>query len=519
MKRVMCVWLPRWPIQRLLQTRPDLKRRPLVLHVPAARGGFQVLVCSRPAADKGIKPAMPLAEAQALADTLARSASEGALYCEPHDPRADRTALQQLAWWCQQFTPFVGLEEDDLPESLLLDITGCAHLFGGEAQMAEHVTAEFSRRDLYVRSAIADTIGAAWAAAHYGPDGPPLPCTHGRGETSETLNPLPIQALRLPAAVVEALRALDIRTIGQVRALPRSTLPSRFGPDLLWRLDQALGSIPELLHPERPPDVIEAEWSADFALRNRRHIETVLRELITQIAGRVHARGQGVQHLRCSFQGEKQPPVQMSIRLLNATVSVRHLFELVCLQLERQLLPGEISRVHVRVLAAGPLATQVITLWDGEGKCCHGRDVEQMLERLSCRLGDDAVLRPQLAADAQPEYEWRGARDAGREKCTAHSSLLATRHSPLVRPLCVLAVPESIEVWALAPEGPPLRFYWQQEEHTLRWSWGPERIETGWWRGEHIRRDYYRVETLAGQWFWLFRRREDGCWFLHGAFN
>src|SRR5262245_52635788 len=128
MKRVLCMWLPRWPIQRLCRGEPELSRQPLALYAPGAGGKVFVTVCSLAAARRGVAPGMPLAEARALTMQNRGLPTRFAL----HEPREDREALRRLAVWCQRFSPLVSLEQAESPDSLFLDITGCAHLFGGE---------------------------------------------------------------------------------------------------------------------------------------------------------------------------------------------------------------------------------------------------------------------------------------------------------------------------------------------------------------------------------------------------
>ena len=238
MRRVLCVWFPNWPIQRQAALRPELERAAVVLHAERGSRGSYVVTCSEAAAHRGVRPGIPLAEAAALLGerTDRNGQSAGAPALRPHEPRADREALTELAVVCQRFTPRVALEAEDQPESLLLDIAGCEHLFGGDAPLAEEVAAELEARGYRPRVAIADTPGAAWALAHYGrrgdvagrgtilPAGAPLPTL---------LSSLPAVALRLPPDLLHKLRRLGLATIGAILRLPRETLPARFGPGLL----------------------------------------------------------------------------------------------------------------------------------------------------------------------------------------------------------------------------------------------------------------------------------------------
>ncbi|MFH1920695.1 MAG: DNA polymerase Y family protein, partial [Planctomycetota bacterium] len=163
MKRILCIRLDDWPIARIRAERPELKGKPIVLDEPH-RGSRRVAACSAEAKAFGVTAGMPSAEAAALAGSAA-------LAVEAHDPSGDREALEALAVSCARFSPLVGLDDSANPDSLLLDVTGLAHLFGGERSLAERVAGDLARRGLTVRAALADTTGAAWAVSHFGEEG------------------------------------------------------------------------------------------------------------------------------------------------------------------------------------------------------------------------------------------------------------------------------------------------------------------------------------------------------------
>jgi protein ImuB len=409
---------------------------------------------------------------------------------------------------------------------------------------------------------------------------------------------LPIAALRLSADIVETLHELGIRQIGQLQGLPRSSLPARFGPSVLARLDQALGLTQELIIPVPPCEPIAVDWSFEEPTADRRALESVLHRLIGEITETLAARQEGAQRLACRLFCAGKEPVHLAIGTLQPTAVAAHLCELIHLQLERLTLAGKVLAVHVEVTASGPLGTQQEELFDAGINRDGQRDLVVLLERLSSRLGEKAVLRPCLHPDPQPEYASRlvtalaggaipcesrgrnrkrgkkaaaagvGSGGAGEEiancqlkieKCkleeagNLHSafripnsalppkseirnpkslpsmpakagttSTVPDYHfttAPTARPLCLKPRPIPIDVVSVVPDGPPIRFRWQAGEHLIQHSWGPERIETGWWRGPHVERDYYRVETPTGQRFWLFRQNDTGKWFLHGAFE
>ncbi|GIW78743.1 MAG: protein ImuB [Gemmatales bacterium] len=483
-----------------------------VLYADAGqKGQIVVLACQR-AVRSGIVPGMPLAEAKGI---LGRGSDQAFVR---HDAEADRADLHELANWCQQFSPVVGVE-DRLPsslgaEGLLLDITGCALLFGGEDRLLQCVLQRFQQRGYFVRAAIADTIGAAWAVAHFGKERaavvPPQ-------QQERVLRPLPVAALRLSATTIAALTDFAIDTIEQLQALPRALLPARFGEELVRRLDQALGTVAEIIVPIQPPVPIEATWEFEQPVSHRNALAVVLRQLARRIMDELIARSKGVVQLEVRLHCPGKQDVVFPVGFLRPCQALEHLMELVLLHLERVEVPGEITGAELRVLQAAVVDMQQSPFFDGADKGDASRQLAQLIERLSSRLGSKRVVRPRLRADWQPEYavRWQPLVGPGSERFLEGDSRPVT----LSRPLRLRRKPSAIEAVSVVPEGPPIRFFWKDRNYAIVCCWGQERIETGWWRGRHIERDYFQVETESGQRFWIFRQIGKGNWFLHGEFE
>ena len=326
MKRLLCLQLPHWPIQRLLAERPELRAGPvLLLRRDPRRGAVVVDGCGRVRA-AGVRPGTPLAEATGMLPPTTT--------VHPHDPAADLAALGRLAECCEQFSPRVGWqtvtrrETRDTrqkaarvscpePHHLFLDITGIAGLFGGEENLVSRVLAACREQQYAGRVAVAETLGAAWAisgsrrfaeacmterfceAPRTGsrevmavPDGDLLPA----------LRPLPVESLRLPEETVGLLARLGVGTIADLLRLPRAGLAVRFGPSLLLRLDQALGNAPEILIPHRPPPVFEAAEEFDFPTDRRADLDWVLDRLIERVTRELHTQGRGAIRVRVEFR-------------------------------------------------------------------------------------------------------------------------------------------------------------------------------------------------------------------------
>ncbi|MCH8042211.1 MAG: DNA polymerase Y family protein [Planctomycetes bacterium] len=528
---MLCLWLPNWPIQRLIVARPELDGRAVALEAPH-RGGRRVVACSAEAYRRGVRAGMPAAEAEALVGSGGRP---GALHLEPHDAEADRRALEQLALWCEKFSPVVGLDEMEPGEGLLLDITGVAGLFGGEQALAEKMIQALRRRHLTVRLAIAETIGAAWAVAHFATPTTACGLAHliPAEQTQDALRTLPVEALRLSEKTVTLLGELGIRTIEQLLSLPREGLSSRLGDEVLRRIDQATGAVAEPVRAVRSQPTLQAEWLLEAPTTRSEQIEFVLQQLIEQLAGQLVAEGIGALRLQCRLRCEHGGPLEFAVGLFRPSADSRHLWELVQMQLERLRPNAAVSELSVKATATAPLECRQQQLFADGDQAAGRRQLAVLVDRLSSRLGGPAVLRPRLSADAQPELACRYVPLTGEstKRRGGGPSISAPAHRPLMLLPRPVALAEKGDRYILceAPSGPfrqnvpvpffPSRFIFNNTPHQVHRHWGPERIETGWWRKRGIRRDYYRVETDRGSRFWLFRRLNDGQWFLHGAFE
>ncbi len=469
----------------------------------------------------GVTTGMTLAEARALVP---------ALVTQEQDPRADRAALESLAVWADRFSPYVHIEGDD---TLLLDMSGSQRVFPDEEALLREVADGVRQLGYAVRGAVADTPGAAWALTHAHPADlivvPPE-------QTAAALAPLPVEALRIDEAVVSALRSLGARTIEAVLHLPRSSLSSRFGDHLLYRLDQALGNEAELLRPFRPPPVLTSSLRIGRPTDRYEVLREALDGVLASFCEQLERRVAGVRQLLVSFHLPERRPVTLELNVSRATRSVAHLRNLLVAKLEGLHLPGGAGGVTLWARRVESLDGWQDELFDTGRSDAEG--LAELADRLANRLGPRAVVRPQPVGDHQPEQAVEylplvdcgmrngecgmgksecGTRSAEPELLTSNFSLPA---SPFQRrPLRLLPRPVEIAAIAVVPDGPPSRLRWQSSPETVVECTGPERLETGWWRGRHIRRDYFRVTCESGRRCWLFRDRQNGKWFLHGWFD
>ena len=531
MKRVMCVYFPAWPMQRLLHARPELRDRCVAIAQPTGKRGAVIrLACPR-ATRLGVRPGMPVAEARAVVPQLS---------VHDEDPTSDRHALEKLAAWAERYSPIVGLEEGPAPECLLLDVTGCADCFHGEDRLAERAVGEFRAQGSTVRIAIADTLGAAWGLCHQGSgvrgqeSGVRIlkPLTPDSCLLTPDLRPLPVTALRLPDDVLDTLAALGFERIEQLLEMPRDGLP-RVDPLVLRRLDQLLGRVPEPIVPCKFRPQVQARCSFEYATDRRVFLEHALEKLLTHIVALLREQGRGVKHLECWFFHESVPPSRIDVRLFRSTQELAHLRKLLAARLERLTLPAPACGICLRAPVVEPLSPRQYDLFEEEPR--EG-ELAALIDRLVSRLGREAVTFATLVDDPQPEYACRFEPAIGDKK-TRRQGDKETRRQARRRDFQLLFPRDSLSPCLLVSLSPclsprpaslvrPTPLVWTRDrtfrhaghEYIVVASWGPERIETGWWRGDDVRRDYYIVETDTSTRWWIFRRH-DGQWFVQGCFD
>ena len=479
---------------------------------------------------------MPLIEAVAmLQQSSSASQTPAEPHVEPYRADCDRKSLQALAQHFQRFSPLVGVDTTAEPDSLLLDITGCSHLFGGEYALAGHVVHDLFQRGLFARVATADTVGTAWAVAHAGGWSRESGCAESsvRSDATSRRSPLTlatvvepggqraaiaelsIQALRLPEPLVDSLHELGLYRVEQLLDLPRSSLVSRFGTAITEKLDQALGQIPEVLVPERFVEPVCCGQDLEHPTSDGRVLQSVIGGLVSRMVAELKQRHEGVLSLQCRLQREAGEPLVLQIGLAHPSVSAEHLLTLLQMRLERTSFAGDVSHVSLQVSQSAALEVRQRQLFDTQEYQDDSSQLTTLIDRLSNRLGPDSVVRPELLPDAQPETAVRYYSPVAN-----HASQQSQTHVLRVPPRPILMDPRPVPLPTTHCDETPLVCFRRRgrQYHVARY-WGPERIETGWWRGRFVRRDYYRVETTDGRRFWLFQRLDDGHWFLHGAFD
>jgi len=443
--------------------------------------------------------------------------------------------LRRLAQACERYSPLVGLEEAEPPESLLLDVTGLEHIFGSEEALALQVQQYLSGQGYDVRLAVADTVGLAWAGAHFGDVGEPggvsprrrsspapsVGLRHtARLKENFVRDLLPVAALRLSSSVLDLLSQLGIATIGQLKQIPRGSLAARLGNEPIRRLDQLTGAVAEPIVAHQPLAELTAQWSLEFPTSRHEAIAQILLRLTERLLEQVIPTDQGIVELHCRLKCEGGAVVELPVGLFRPSIDAQRLVDLLILRLEHTALSGPVDRLHVSVTATAPLVWRQQGLFDA-GSLATERQLSLLVDRLSGRLGAQHVVRAEPHTSHQPERSFRympltGTQDKPRRQQAKRAAVPATQPNQL--PLALYAVPRPIEVISVVPDGPLVWFRDRARQQRVARQWGPERIETGWWRGRSMKRDYYRIETESGTCFWVFRRLTDGNWFLHGEY-
>ncbi|MCH8616720.1 DNA polymerase Y family protein [Sphingomonas sp. SM33] len=502
MRRVLSVWLPHLAVERWSKSSDFGPDDPVVLTVEGTHGPI-IHAVTRAAAERGARAGTRLTDARAL---------DPALVAVPADPAGDAALIERLARWAGRWSPLV---EVDGTYALRLDVTGVAHLFGGEWELVADVQTKFAVAGLSTRMAMAPTAAAAWALAHYG-NAPATVCGKDAGAK---LADLPVAALRLPPEATRTLERLGLKTIGTLAGIERRSLARRFrdADNPVDALDRALGRKPEPLTPvraDRPPRaMLKLEEPATHPEAPSQALERLIPDLVRQLEKR---------HLgarRISIIGFR---VDGSIAVASVATAIpsrepKHLQRLIA-DKAAALDPGfGFDAFALQADWAESLASAQDSLVEepsGE------REVARLVDRLSVKLGPEKVRRPQPVESHLPERAsgWRPA----LEKVDP-TALPAAQ-----RPQRLLDRPEAIDVIYATPEGMPRRFVWRRAVHDIARVEGPERIAPEWWRERSTARlrDYYRVEDQTGCRYWIYREGLVGdgrgglpAWYMHGLFG
>jgi protein ImuB len=510
-RRYLSVWLRRLSTDRI--ERRSSERVETFVVVASVKGAQQITALTDGAARLGLKVRLGLADARARYPWLP---------VVDADFEADRRLLESVADWCDRYTPLVGL---DPPDGLLLDVTGCAHLFGGESALARDLLLRLKRQGFAARAAVADTIGCAWGVARFGKQGI-IP----RGETEAAALPLPIAALRVDAETVAGLKVAGLTCVGDLARRPRAPFAARFGKELLLRLDQALGRVEEPISPRLPVPAAMAEQRFPDPIARETDVLGTVEQLGGRLAEVLERRGEGGRLFQVALFRADGAVHRLEIGTgapLRDPVRIRKLFE------ERLAVLGDACDpgFGYDMLRLSALVTErTDPAQTGLAGDDHVEELAHLIDRLGARFGLRRVTRLVPQDTHIPEYAVAGVPAHGLQPTPAVMPPIEQDSLSATRPLRLLARPEPIEAIAEVPDGPPIRITWRHVAHQVARAEGPERIAMEWWRdnrGNQLTRDYFRVEDSAGVRMWVFREGLYGRemkppvmprWYLQGLF-
>ena len=446
-----------------------------------------LLVCDAKASARGLRVGMPVAAALALAPGLR---------LRERDAAAETEALLGIAAWAMQYTPSVALA---FPDLVLLEVSGSLKLFGGSGEIAARLRQGLAAMGYGARLAAAPTARAASWFARAG-----KPCLISDAALLEgELSALPLAVLQCREE--EALSSICAGSIGDLLALPRDGLARRFGQGLLDTLDQALGRLPDprsfCVLPEKFCAAIELPAEATQA-------EALLfaaQRLLAQLEGFLAARAAGTRHLRLNLSHRAAAATRIELGMVSACREAAHFALLLRERLQQTALTEPVRAIALEVQAIEPLAHSNQNLFADE---LHEEgNWPRLIERLRSRLGAAAVHGIVLHADHRPE---RASVHLDRASAQAEPGARQFALDFNLRPFWLLAQPQALEEMESVPcyRGP------------LKLLAGPERIESGWWDGADMARDYFIARAADAALLWIYRERSPaGAWYLHGIFS
>lgn len=510
-RRYLALWFPWLPSDRLRRGTPAADASPdpaPVVLVEKISGALRLAAVDPAAARAGLTPGLTLADARARTPSLRTVV---------HRPEADAALLLQVMEEFGRFTPMIA---EDAPHGLMLDVTGCAHLFGGETGLIRAAHQRAGRIGLEVRSALASTPQAARGLARFGPGG-----LFEAGQDRQAVRRLPITALELPQRETQALKRAGLKQIADLDDRPRAPLAARFGVDFPARLARVLGDEDVRITPHRPPPPIVVDRVFFEPILTDEDVDRVLSDLLIETADQLDQAGQGGRAFEAGFyrvDGQVRRIVARTGRATRDVDAVLRLFRERLAALANPLDPGfGFDQMRLSVLETQTLKPAQRGL---EGGRSDGEDFSRLIDRLTARLGPEAVLSFEPLGSHIPERAARMVPATIKASRTAHDWPDLTPDDPPLRPLQMFDPPQPVDTLAEVPDGSPLRFRWRRVLHEVVLAEGPERIGGEWWRApDQKTRDYYRVEDREGRRFWLFRQglygeTDEPRWFVHGLF-
>lgn len=496
-KRYVAIWFPDLATEWFELRQPELKNNPFVLCAPS-HGRMIITAANAKAQELLIRQGMVLADARAICPSLQYFDEKPGLTNQLH---------QRIAEWCIRFTPTVAI---DPLGGILLDATGCAHLWGSEQTYVTDIVNRLKARGYQAKAAMADTIGAAWAVSRFGKE-----LIVKESEQLEAVLSLPPESLRLEEKTIDRLHKLGLNQVKHLIGIPSPALRRRFGISLVQRLHQMLGTEQEFIEAITPPEPFQVRLPCMEPIVRIEGIEIALQRLLEDLCERLQTEGKGIR--TASFSGYRVDGKVVGVQISTSRVScnIPHLFHL--FQTKLSTIEPDLG-IELFLLDATKVEDYTPAqegFWK-EGGVLNDAAIAELIDRLTGKINPDAIQRYLPAEHHLPERSFKKALSLTEQPTTQWQT-----HKP--RPILLLERPEQIEVTAPIPDYPPLNFRYKGQLYKVVKADGPERIEQEWWIGEGEHRDYYTVEDEQGCRYWLFRaghynEEKRPHWYMHGFF-
>jgi protein ImuB len=456
----------------------------------------EILLCNRRAWKAGVRPGMPIGGARALAADLT---------VVPRQEPAERDALERLAAWCVRFSPDVSLEP---PQSLVLEVGLSLRLFRGAEALLAQVAGGVAGLGYRARCCIAPTPGGALRLAACRREGV-IPDLDG---LRTELSLLPLASLGLDERMYGDLWNMGLRRVGDLLRLPRTGLSERLGPEAVLGLRRLLGEVPDPRRMYTPPARYRGSLELPAELLHSDALIFPCRRLLDELAGLLEGMEAGVQRLSWTLKHpeEMAESTRFDLGTTRPERDTGHWLGLLRERLARLSLPAPVRALGLEAGEIHQLSPVTLALFPGLD-AVSAPDAS-LLDRLRARLGRDAVRGLAVVADHRPERAWRwcppGESFPGLQK-PKEGLLRQPSKGRRDRPLWLLPEPLQLDTRGARP-------WWDGE---LDLGFERERIETGWWDGSPVARDYFVATSVRGERLWVYREiRGERRWFLHGFF-
>ncbi|WP_172298237.1 DNA polymerase Y family protein [Pseudoruegeria sp. HB172150] len=551
-RRILSIWFPRLAAERLMRMDPGLAEQPFAV-VEDRQNQQMLMSLSAAASMEGLRPAQPLRDAQAMCPRLLTRLA---------NRPADAAFLTALRRWAGKFSPWVA---EEAPEGLILDISGCAHLFGGEEKLIAQVEEDCRDLGLSVRLGIAGTVGAAWGLARYAGETPEAvrsgdaidqeaPATRARaakrrhwerggpaprragaerpvcriapeGRMHTVLAPLPMAALRVDDETVASLARLGLRKVGDLLGMPRAALARRFGQPLVAQLDRALGSAPEPVSPARPAAVFAVRLTLPDPIGLDEDVMAAVDRLLPELEKRLKAKGRAARRILLQFFRSDSTMQTIELGLARASADPDRIRPLIVLKL------GDVDAgfgidcvrleaVLTEVLQVRQFRGQLQATEDAMARMASDTRMDDLIGRLGSRIGMEGITRMHPADSHIPE------KTAHKVAAAWSEAAKDWPHPPTPRPL-MMWPPEPVTTeasgGARARLGGTIR--WRRRDLSVLSARGPERIAPEWWLDDPAWRsgvrDYWDVVVSSGERLWIYYAHGgamSGGWFCQGRF-